>query len=317
MDYLLALLTDPTAWMALATLTLMEVVLGIDNLIFISVLSNKLPEKDRSRARRLGIAGALVMRLALLGTIAMIVRMTAPLFELFGQAFSWRDLIMIAGGLFLVWKATTEIHDSVDPDADPHGTKSAAAITSVGTVVAQILVLDLVFSIDSIITAVGMTEHVPIMVFAVIFAIGTMLLAADPLARFIHANPTIVMLALGFLLLIGTTLIAEGFGVHVPKGYIYAAMAFSALVEALNMFARRARRRRAASRWIASRACRVAAHPRVGKAACRRRYAQRPAVAVAAYQSCCRSDASASICAGDSPQQPPMICTPDASQPPA
>lgn len=241
MDYILTLLSDPTAWIALATLTVMEVVLGIDNLIFISVLSNKLPEYQREKARRIGISAALVLRLILLATIAVIVKLTDPVFELFNHAFSWRDLILIIGGLFLVWKATTEIHNSVDPDPGPDRLNPAVATTSVAAVVGQILLLDLVFSIDSIITAVGMTDHIPIMVIAVIISVGTMFLAAEPLANFVHANPTIIMLALGFLLLIGTTLIAEGFGVHVPKGYIYAAMAFSALVEGLNMLARRAR----------------------------------------------------------------------------
>jgi len=241
MDYLLSLLTDPTAWAALITLTVMEVVLGIDNLIFISILSNRLPEHQRERARRIGIGGALVLRLILLGTVAIVVQLTEPLFELFGQAFSWRDLVLIAGGVFLVWKATKEIHHNVDPEEDDDDS-AGAIVPSITAVVGQILLLDLVFSIDSIITAVGMTEHIPIMVVAVVIAVGSMMLAATPLAKFIHANPTIVMLALGFLLLIGTTLIAEGFGAHIPKGYIYAAMAFSALVEGLNMMARRARR---------------------------------------------------------------------------
>lgn len=245
MDYLLTIATNPTAWAALATLIVMEVVLGIDNLIFISVLTNKLPEHQRPGARRAGIGAALVLRLALLGTIAAIIGLTEPFLVIFGQGFSWRDLILIAGGLFLVWKATKEIHQSVDPEPGPDALNPAVVTTSVAATIGQILVLDLVFSIDSIITAVGMTEHVPIMVIAVIVAVVVMLLAADPMANFIHANPTIVMLALGFLLLIGTTLIADGFGVHVPKGYIYAAMAFSALVEGLNMLARRARRRRA------------------------------------------------------------------------
>lgn len=247
MDYLLNLASDPTAWAALATLTAMEVVLGIDNLIFISILSNKLPEHQRSRARTVGIAAALILRLTLLGTVAVIVKLTDPVFEVFGQSFSWRDLILIAGGLFLVWKATKEIHHSVDPDPGPDSLNPAVTATSVATVIGQILILDLVFSVDSIITAVGMTEHIPIMVIAVVIAVVVMLVAADPLANFIHANPTIVMLALGFLLLIGTTLIADGFGAHVPKGYIYAAMAFSALIEGLNMLSRRARRRRAAA----------------------------------------------------------------------
>lgn len=246
MDYLISLLTDPAAWIALLTLAVMEIVLGIDNLIFISVLSNKLPEHLRSRARRLGIGAAVLLRLALLGIIAFVVKLTTPLFEVFGHAFSWRDLILIAGGLFLVWKATTEIHHSVDPESGPDRLGSTAAATSMSAAIGQILVLDLVFSLDSIITAVGMTPHIPIMVVAVLIAVIAMLLAADPLANFVHANPTVLMLALAFLLLIGTTLIADGFGAHVPKGYVYAAMAFSALVEGLNMMARRARQRKAA-----------------------------------------------------------------------
>jgi predicted tellurium resistance membrane protein TerC len=246
MDSLLALATDPGAWAALAMLIAMEVVLGIDNLIFISILSNKLPEHQRVNARRIGIGLALILRLALLGTIAIIVRLTEPIFEAFGHGFSWRDLILIAGGLFLVWKATKEIHHNVDPEPGPDLFEPAARL-GLAAAIGQILALDLVFSIDSIITAVGMTPHVPIMVIAVIVAVGVMLLAATPLANFIHANPTIVMLALGFLLLIGTVLIADGFGAHVPRGYIYAAMAFAALVEGLNMLARRARRRRAAA----------------------------------------------------------------------
>ncbi|MDX1380196.1 MAG: TerC family protein [Xanthomonadales bacterium] len=244
MDYLAVLVTDPNAWIALATLIAMEVVLGIDNLIFISVLTNKLPEEKRANARRIGIAGALVLRLLLLGTIAIIINLTEPVFEVLGQGFSWRDLILIAGGLFLVWKATKEIHHNVDPDPGPDLFDSGRASLSATAAIAQILLLDLVFSIDSIITAVGMTDHVPIMVVAVLVAVTVMLLAARPLAEFIQRNPTIVMLALAFLLLIGTTLIAEGFGAHVPKGYIYAAMAFSALVEGLNMLSRRARTRR-------------------------------------------------------------------------
>lgn len=242
MDYLVTLAADPAVWAALGALIAMEVVLGIDNLIFISILTNKLPEHQRSRGRRIGIALALILRLALLSTVAIIVKLTAPIFSVFGQAFSWRDLILIAGGLFLVWKATKEIHHKVDHNPGPdlfEGGRGEAAALSFGSAIVQILLLDLVFSIDSIITAVGMTEHVPVMVIAVIVAVLTMLLAADPLAQFIDRNPTIVMLALGFLLMIGTTLIAEGFGVHVPKGYIYAAMAFSALIEGLNMLSRR------------------------------------------------------------------------------
>ena len=241
MDSIYALMQDPAAWVALATLVVMEVVLGIDNLIFISILTNKLPQGQRERARRIGIGLALVMRLGLLATVAWIVRLTEPVITILGNELSWKDIILILGGLFLVWKATKEIHHHVDPD-DHEDTMIGAATATFGGVIAQILVLDLVFSIDSIITAVGMTPHVPIMVVAVVAAVTVMLLAANPLANFIEKNPTIVMLALSFLLLIGTTLIAEGFGVHVPKGYIYAAMAFSALVEGLNMWARNARK---------------------------------------------------------------------------
>jgi predicted tellurium resistance membrane protein TerC len=235
-------LTDPTALVALATLVVMEVVLGIDNLIFISILTNKLPEHERAKARRIGIGLALILRLGLLGTIAIIVTLTEPIFTLFGHGFSWRDLILIGGGLFLVWKATKEIHHNVDPTPSDDLFDTTKATMTFGAAITQILLLDLVFSLDSIITAVGMTDVVMIMVIAVVVAVTVMLLAANPLANFIHNNPTVVMLALGFLLMIGMTLIAEGFGAHVPKGYIYAAMAFSALIEGLNMLSRRAKR---------------------------------------------------------------------------
>lgn len=244
MDYLAALATDPTVWAALVTLVVMEVVLGIDNLVFISILSNKLPPAQRAKTQRIGIGLALVMRLALLGTVAWITHLTEPAFSLFGHAFSWRDLILISGGLFLVWKATKEIHHSVSRDEEePTGGAGPGSLTPQAAI-GQILVLDLVFSIDSIVTAVGMTEHVAIMYVAVVTAVAAMLFAAGPLSRFIEHNPTIVILALSFLLVIGMTLIAEGFGSHVPKGYIYAAMAFSGFVEGMNMLARRARRSR-------------------------------------------------------------------------
>ncbi|WP_334160887.1 TerC family protein [Phenylobacterium sp.] len=261
MDSIPALLSDPAAWAALITLIVMEVVLGIDNLIFISILSNKLPEHQRSKARRIGISLALIMRLGLLSTLAFIVTLTQPVLSLpwqgplnahgepsFELQFSWRDLILIAGGLFLVWKATTEIHEKTAP-GDGHGVldTTGPVARNFASAIVQILLLDLVFSVDSILTAVGMTEHLPIMVTAVVVAVTVMLFAADPLANFINNNPTVVMLALGFLLMIGAVLIADGFGVHVPKGYIYAAMAFSGLVEALNMAARRASNRRAGS----------------------------------------------------------------------
>jgi predicted tellurium resistance membrane protein TerC len=257
----IAILAQPEAWAALATLIVLEVVLGIDNLIFISILSNKLPPARRTKARRVGISLALILRLILLSAIAWLVGLTAPVFDLglhglpgahgeaaFETAFSWRDLILIAGGLFLIWKATKEIHHNVDPGPDDDVFDTSRATLSFGAAIVQILLLDLVFSIDSILTAVGMTEHLAIMVVAVLFAVGVMLLAADPLANFIAGNPTVVMLALGFLLMIGAVLIADGFGIHVPKGYIYAAMAFSALVEGLNMWARRNRARKAAAK---------------------------------------------------------------------
>ncbi len=243
MQEIVALAQDPAAWVALVTLVVMEVVLGIDNLIFISILTNKLPPEHREKARRIGIGLALVMRLALLGTVAWIVKLTQPVFEAFGHGFSWKDLILIAGGLFLVWKATKEIHHNVDPVDHKEDMVGGAAINSFSAAIGQILLLDLVFSVDSIITAVGMTPHLPVMIVAVVIAVAVMLLAATPLANFIEKNPTIVMLALAFLLMIGTTLIAEGMGFHVPKGYVYAAMAFSGLVEALNMVARNRRKR--------------------------------------------------------------------------
>ena len=258
MDHLLALAASPAAWAALLTLIVMEVVLGIDNLVFVSVLSNRLPQDQRRQARMIGISLALGLRLALLSTLAFIVGLTEPVFSLpfippadaegrplVDFAFSWRDLILLGGGLFLVWKATTEIGHSVDPHrSDEMLDKRSAGSLGFTAAIVQILALDIVFSIDSILTAVGMTEHLPIMVVAVVVAVGLMLVAANPLADFINANPSIVMLALGFLLMIGATLIAEAFGVHVPKGYIYAAMAFSTGVEALNMASRRARRGR-------------------------------------------------------------------------
>jgi len=248
-----ALVSDPAAWAALITLIVMEVVLGVDNLVFVAILSNKLPEHQRPRARQIGISLALIMRLVLLSALAFIVGLTQPVFSLpwqgppgphgepmFDLAFSWRDLILIAGGMFLVWKATTEIHEKVDP-RETNGVMDTKGkvIGGLGAAILQIILLDLVFSIDSILTAVGMTDQLAIMMTAVVIAVGLMFVAAGPLSDFIHNNPTVVMLALGFLLMIGAVLIADGFGVHVPKGYIYAAMAFAGGVEALNMMARR------------------------------------------------------------------------------
>lgn len=239
---------------SLTALIVMEIVLGIDNLMFISIVTNKLPEATRGRARFIGIALALVLRLALLFSIAWVVQLTRPLFDLglvgpmgehgeptFETAFSGRDLILIAGGAFLIWKATTEIREKMTPDQDTPMLTAAAVTTTFGAVIAQVILLDLVFSLDSILTAVGMTPHLPIMVVAVVVAVAVMLIAAGPVSRFVEGNPSVVMLALGFLLMIGAVLIADGFGGHIPKGYIYAAMAFAAFIEALNMGARRRR----------------------------------------------------------------------------
>ncbi|MET0365678.1 MAG: TerC family protein [Sphingobium sp.] len=258
MESLIAAFTDPTAIAALVALVIMEVVLGIDNLVFISILTNKLPEHQRQKARRIGIGLALGMRLVLLSMIAWIVGLTAPVFDLgisgpldqhgaptFETEFSWRDLILIVGGLFLIWKATKEIHHTVDPaKSDAVLEKDRPVGMTFGAAIVQIILLDMIFSLDSILTAVGMTDNLAIMVIAVLVAVTAMVLAADPLANFIARNPTVVMLALGFLLMIGAVLIADGFGVHVPKGYIYAAMAFSTLVEVLNIFSRRAAARK-------------------------------------------------------------------------
>jgi len=235
---LTALATDPAAWAALLTLVVMEVVLGIDNLIFISILTNKLPESMRARARAVGLSGALLMRIALLFTLSHLAGMKDPVIWLFNHGFSWRDIILLGGGLFLVYKATSEInhsteHKGEDGDKKPHGKSLGFAAA-----IAQILMLDLVFSIDSILTAVGMTDHLPIMIIAVLVAVFLMFVASGPISAFINRHPSIVMLALGFLLMIGMVLIAEGFGFHIEKGYIYAAMAFAGFIEALQMFAR-------------------------------------------------------------------------------
>jgi len=244
MQELITIFAQPSTWMALITLIVMEIILGIDNLIFISILTNKLAKEKQAKTRKIGIIMALVLRLMLLATIAFIVTLTEPLFEVFNQGFSWRDLIMLAGGLFLVWKATREIRYMVDPDKVNKVESLSTEVTrGVGAVLVQIIVLDMVFSIDSIVTAVGMSDHLSIMVVAVIVAVSVMLMAAEPLSKFIDKNPTVVMLALGFLLVIGTTLIAEGFGIHFPKQYIYAAMAFSVFIETLNMLAKRAQRK--------------------------------------------------------------------------
>jgi predicted tellurium resistance membrane protein TerC len=246
MHQLAALAYDPSAWAALITLIVLEVVLGVDNLVFVALLTNKLPEAIRAKARSVGLLLALVMRLALLGALVFMTKLTTPLFVLMGHGFSARDLIMIAGGLFLLWKAVTEVHEHVDPDPEPKK-PSGPVSTAFAMAIVQILALDLVFSIDSILTAVGMTDHLPIMFVAVTVAVLLMLVASGPMAVFIGRNPTIVMLALGFLMMIGMVLVADGFGVHVPKTYIYVAMGFAAAVEFLNGMARRARRMRGSS----------------------------------------------------------------------
>jgi predicted tellurium resistance membrane protein TerC len=226
-------LSDPQAWVGLLTLTVMEVVLGIDNIIFISILSGRLPREAQPRARRLGLMGAFGTRLLLLLSIAWIVRLTAPLFEVLGHPVSGRDLILLGGGLFLIAKATFEIHGKLEGEEHEH--RAGRAATSFGAVILQIMVLDLVFSLDSVITAVGMVQQVSLMVAANLVALGIMLLAAEPISGFVARHPTVKMLALAFLILIGTNLVAEGAGVHVPKGYTYFAMGFSVFVEMLNL----------------------------------------------------------------------------------
>ena len=233
MTEIATLLQDPQAWASLLTLTVMEIVLGIDNLVFIAILAGRLPEHQRATARRIGLSLALIMRLGLLAAIAWIMALVYPVFSAFGQEFSWRDLILIAGGLFLVYKGTVEIHHREEDD-DPDQPKAAKYAGFRGTVV-QIVMIDIVFSLDSVITAVGMAEHLPVMMAAVIISVVVMLVAAGPLSDFIGRHPTVKMLALAFLLLIGMALVADGFGAHIPKGYIYAAMAFSAAVETLNL----------------------------------------------------------------------------------
>ena len=239
-------LSDPQLWASLLTLTALEIVLGVDNLVFIAILAGRLPEERRARAQRVGLGLALLTRLALLAAISWIIGLTSPVFEVLGRGISWRDLILIGGGLFLLYKGTREIHLRLEGDG-PQGGRAAAAASFAG-VVLQIAVLDIVFSLDSVITAVGMANELWVMAAAIIVAVAIMLAASQPLAAFIERRPTVKMLALSFLLLIGMTLIADGAGFHVPKGYIYAAIGFSVAVEALNQLA--AGRRRRAGRGI-------------------------------------------------------------------
>ena len=225
-------LTDPQAWIALVTLTVLEIVLGVDNIVFISILAGKLPREQQSRARRLGLGLAMFLRIGLLLSLAWIMRLTAPLFAVLGNEISGRDIILLAGGLFLLAKSTHEIHDKLEGET---GAGTARAAASFRGVIVQILLLDIVFSLDSVITAVGMAQQVAVMVVAVVLAVAFMMLFADPIGEFVERHPTVKMLALSFLLLIGVALIADGLAFHIPKGYIYFAMAFSVFVEMLNL----------------------------------------------------------------------------------
>ena len=229
-------LTSPDIWVALVTLTLLEIVLGIDNIIFITILAGKLPAHQQDLARRAGLGLALASRIALLFSLSWVIGLTDPLFSVFGREVSGRDLILLVGGLFLVGKATFEIHERLEGE-EAHG--SSVKVASLGAVLVQIMLLDVVFSIDSVITAVGMVDHLPVMIAAVVIAVGVMLVSSSAIGRFVNQHPTIKMLALSFLLLIGMSLIAEGFHHHIPKGYIYSAMAFSVFVEMLNIFSHR------------------------------------------------------------------------------
>jgi len=225
-------LNSPEAWIALATLTVLEVVLGVDNVIFISILAGKLPRDEQARARRVGLLLAMFMRIALLFSIAWIIRLTEPLFSVFGKSFSGRDLILLGGGLFLIAKATHEIHDKLEGE-EGHGSARVAA--SFASVIVQIMLLDIVFSLDSVITAVGMADDLPVMVAAVVIAVGVMMLSAGAISAFVDRHPTVKILALAFLILIGVSLTAESFHTEIPKGYIYFAMAFSVFVEMINL----------------------------------------------------------------------------------
>ena len=233
-------LTDPQVWASLVTLTALEIVLGIDNLVFIAIVAGRLPPRQQNRARQIGLGLALITRLALLASIVWIIGLTRPVFELFGQSVSWRDIVLIAGGFLLLYKSTREIHQGLEDGAQ--NKEPGDGRTSFAGVVAQIMLLDVVFSLDSVLTAVGMANSLWVMAAAIIVAIAIMLMASKPLADFVERHPTVKMLALSFLLLIGMTLIADGAGFEVPKGYIYAAIGFSVAVETLNQFAARRRR---------------------------------------------------------------------------
>ena len=229
-------LSDPNAWLALATLTALEIVLGVDNIIFISILCGRLPEHQRAKARNIGLMFAMLTRIGLLFTLTWLMSLTAPLFAVFAHELSGRDLILIGGGLFLLWKSVHEIHNSLEGPVDGNeGGVAVAATATFGAVIAQIAVIDIVFSLDSVITAVGMVDELSIMVVAIVIAVGVMLFAAGPIGAFVDRHPTIKMLALSFLMLVGVALIGEGWEMHIPKGYIYFAMAFAVVVEMLNL----------------------------------------------------------------------------------
>ena len=239
---MLELLTDPHSWAALVTLTVLEIVLGIDNIIFISILVGRVPENRRKLARQIGLGLALIFRIALLMALTWVIGLTTPIFEIFGREVSWRDLILIGGGFFLIAKGVHEIHSEVEGNYEEH--KESVAAASFSWVIVQLIAIDLVFSLDSIITAIGMAEHIEIMVAAVVIAIGVMYVASGPVSDFVNRHPTTKMLALAFLLLIGVALVADGFEFHIPRGYIYSAMTFAAAVEAFNIMALRKKRRR-------------------------------------------------------------------------
>ncbi|HEX9701955.1 MAG TPA: TerC family protein [Rhodospirillales bacterium] len=240
-------LTDPNLWASLLTLTVLEIVLGIDNIIFIAVVVAKLPAEQQARARVIGLSGALVFRILMLTTLVWMIGLTRPIAEILGFAVSWRDIILFAGGLFLLWKGTGEIHDAVVGEDETGADAQArqAAKTAFGAAIFQIMMLDVIFSVDSVVTAVGMTDVIPVMIAAVVIAVIIMMVASGPVSDFIHKYPTTKMLALSFLLLVGVALIADGLHFHIPRGYLYFAIAFSLGVEALNLAAGRRRRRRA------------------------------------------------------------------------
>jgi predicted tellurium resistance membrane protein TerC len=233
---MMELLTDPAAWASLATLALLEIVLGVDNVIFLSIVSSRLPERQQPAARRIGLLLALAGRIILLFALSWIIGLTAPFLEVFALEISWRDVILAAGGLFLIFKATSEIHGMLEGGGAGHGKPGAAMFASV---LVQIFLLDLVFSLDSVLTAIGMAEHIEIMVAAIVIAIGVMLWAAEPMSAFVHKHPTVKMLALSFLLLIGVALIADALEFHIPRGFLYFGIAFATGVEILNLLVRR------------------------------------------------------------------------------